>query len=505
MGPLFSTLSLVFFLLANTNALKPLRGPYLTNSVPVHLRAVQSPIENLLSEQSLLSQTLFGTVPVTQHNWGNNFRFSTTNIQFPTSVAEVQQIVKNANKLRVVGTRHSFSKIADSPDTMLSTLALKNIISFDASVPSITVQAGITYTDLNPYLQYIGFALPNLASLAEISVAGAAQTGAHGSGANHGCLATQIRSLQIVLANGTVANYGPNDSELKAIAVGLGAFGVITQVELEVEPTFNLTNYVFVNMPEEDIYNHFDEIENLGYSVQLFTDFSTPGVYDQVWVWERSDANSDVGNLQNLYGASRSYEQVTPIDALPPTYIMDQGIEQPWYYGLVDYHLGLSGFDGAEIQTEYFLPYENAVPALQAMSNFSALINPRVYTMLVRTIKGDDLWMSESYNRTTVSIHFTWKPNMTALQEVLPQIEQALIPLGACPHWGKVFDQVPETYLPRYSKLSEWKQLAEKLDPTHKFRNQFLEDTVFSGSSTGGGLGGIIDGIGNAVGGIIGK
>ncbi|KAI1703529.1 FAD binding domain-containing protein [Ditylenchus destructor] len=495
MSPLFSMIYLVFFLLADTSALlKPLRGP-------LHLRPVQTRLENLLSQQTLL-----GPAPITLHNWGNNFRFSTQNIQYPTSVEEVQQIVRNANKLRVVGTRHSFSKIADSPNTMLSTLALKNIIGFDPSVPSITVQAGITYTDLNPFLQYIGFALPNLASLAEISVAGAAQTGVHGSGPNHGCLATQIRSLQIVLADGTVANYGPNDPELKAIAVGLGAFGVITQVELVVEPTFNLTNYVFVNMPEQDIYDHFDEIENLGYSVQLFTDFSTPGVWDQVWVWVRSGENSNVGNMQNLYGATRTHEQVTAIEALPPTYLMDQGKEQPWYYGLVDYHTGLSGFDGAEIQSEYFMPYENAIPAIQAVSNFSDLIAPRVYTMLIRTIRGDDLWMSESFNETTVAIHFTWKPNMTAVMEVLPQIEQALLPYGARPHWGKVFVQGPETYLHRYPKLNQWKQLAERLDPTHKFRNQFLEDTVFVGSSGGGGLlGGIIGGIGNLVGGIIGK
>ncbi|KAI1700234.1 d-arabinono-1,4-lactone oxidase domain-containing protein [Ditylenchus destructor] len=444
MSPLFSMIYLVFFLLADTSALlKPLRGP-------LHLRPVQTRLENLLS-----GQTLLDPAPIRLHNWGNNFRFSTQNIQYPTSVEEVQQIVRNANKLRVVGTRHSFSKIADSPNTMLSTLALKNIIGFDPTVPSITVQAGITYTDLNPFLP----------------------------------------------------NYGPNDPELKAIAVGLGAFGVITQVELEVEPTFNLTNYVFVNMPEQDIYDHFDEIENLGYSVQLFTDFSTPGVWDQVWVWVRSDENSNVGNMQNLYGATRTHEQVTAIEALPPTYLMEQGKEQPWYYGLVDYHLGLSGFDGAEIQSEYFMPYENAIPAIQAVSNFSDLIAPRVYTMLIRTIKGDDLWMSESFNETTVAIHFTWKPNMTAVMEVLPQIEQALLPYGARPHWGKVFAQGPETYLHRYPKLNQWKQLAETLDPTHKFRNKFLEDTVFTGSSSGGGgvLGGIIGRIRNVLGGIIGK
>ncbi|KAI1698938.1 FAD binding domain-containing protein [Ditylenchus destructor] len=422
------------------------------------------------------------TKRITLHNWGNNFHFSTQNIQYPSTVEEVQQIVKDAKKVRVVGTRHSFSTIADSPDTLLSTLALKNIIGFDPTVPSITVQAGITYTDLNPYIQYLGYALPNQASLSEISVGGASQTGAHGSGLGNKCLASQIRSLQIVLANGTLATIGPNDPQLKAIAVGLGAFGVITQVELVVEPTYNLTNYVFVNMTDDQLYNNFDEIENMGYSVQLFRDFSIPGKWNQVWIFERSDSNGNVGSLESLHGAPRSHTQITAIQALPPTYIMTEGKEQPWYFGLVDYHLGLSGFDGNEIQSEYFMPYKNAVPAIKAVEKFGDLIASRVYVMLIRTIKGDDLWMSEMYNETTVTIHFTWKNNMTAIMEVLPQIEKAILPYGARPHWGKVYVSTPETYLKYYPKLNDWKKLAEKLDPTHKFRNEFLEKNVFVNS-----------------------
>lgn len=42
-----------------------------------------------------------------------------------------------------------------------------------------------------------------------------------------------------------------------------------------------------------------------------------------------------------------------------------QGIEQPWYYGLVDYRLGLSGTDGNEMHSEYFVPYKNAIPAIK--------------------------------------------------------------------------------------------------------------------------------------------
>ncbi|KAI1706716.1 FAD binding domain-containing protein [Ditylenchus destructor] len=457
-------------------------------SGPLHLRASglaqsQAPVmKTMAARQSVQADVAAAKPsPIFLHNWGGNFRFSTQNIQYPTTVEEVQQIVQNAEKVRVMGTRHSFSTIADSPDTILSTLALKNIIGFDADVPSVTVQAGITYTDLNPYLQYLGYALPNQASLAEISVAGASQTGAHGSGLAHQCLATHIRSLQIVLPNGTLATYGPNDSEIKALALGVGAFGVITQVELNVEPTFNITDYVFLDMPTQNLYDNFDKLENMGYSVQLLTDFSNPDVWGHIIVMDRSGSNSNIGNMQSLYGATRATEKVRFIEALPPPYTMNQGVEQPWYFGLVDYHLGLSGFDGAEIQTEYFVPYENAVPAIKAVSTLSDLINPRVYVMLIRTIKGDDLWLSEMYSQSNVvGIHCTWKPNMTAVMEVLPQLEELLKPYGAKPHWGKVFVQGPETFLCKYPKLAQFKALAEQLDPTHKFRNDFLEENVFA-------------------------
>jgi xylitol oxidase len=85
-----------------------------------------------------------------------------------------------------------------------------------------------------------------LASLAEISVGGATATGVHGSGNGLGCLATQIRSMELILADGSVQYVFHNDPRLKALAVGLGAFGVVTAVELGIEPTYNVTNHVFL-------------------------------------------------------------------------------------------------------------------------------------------------------------------------------------------------------------------------------------------------------------------
>lgn len=85
-----------------------------------------------------------------------------------------------------------------------------------------------------------------MASLAEISVAGGTQTGAHGTGLAYGNLATQIRSMKLVVANGSVIEYGRNDVEMKALALGLGAFGVITQLELDIVPTYNTSVHIFL-------------------------------------------------------------------------------------------------------------------------------------------------------------------------------------------------------------------------------------------------------------------
>ena len=124
-------------------------------------------------------------------------------------------------------------------------------------------------------------------------------------------------------------------------------------------------------------------------------------------------------------------------------------------------------------------------------------IAPILYLILVRTVKSDDNWLSQAQGAPGTAhlcIHFTWQPNMTAVNEVLPQIDKAMIPLGARPHWGKYFTMSPQAFLPKYPNLKDFKyeiigfffifyffsrNLAKELDPDCKFRNEFLEDNVF--------------------------
>uniref|UniRef100_A0A914HZF8 FAD-binding PCMH-type domain-containing protein n=1 Tax=Globodera rostochiensis TaxID=31243 RepID=A0A914HZF8_GLORO len=411
------------------------------------------------------------------HNWGGNFFFCTQNIEYPRTTAEVQQIVRRAKKLRVLGSRHSYNQIADSCGTILSTIGMNSIVSINVTAATVTVQPGITYADLAPTLYANNFALANLAALAEVTVAGATQTCSHGSGLSNSNLATHVRSLQIVLANGTLATFGPNSAELKAVACGLGAFGVVTELELNLVPSFDTISYNFIDMPTQNLYEHFDEIHNLGYTDAMMTTLANTSAWTRVTITVVANSSQDqkISNMISLFGASRSFAPSPPL-------ITEVNKVQPWYYGLLTYRLGLSGNDGSGTQSEFFVPYKNGVPALRALFELSPQIQPLISALVIRTVKGDDLWMSmHNGHKQMVAIHFNWLDNKTsAVNPVLLQVEQVLAKFGARPHWGKHFTMDPKQFLKRsYPRLDDFRKLANKLDPKRKFENKFLNDNVF--------------------------
>src|SRR6201996_4115723 len=202
-------------------------------------------------------------------NWSENLTYSTDNVQYPKTVAEVQQIVKKHPKLKVLGTRHCFNTIADSKDDLLSTKEMNKVISLDTKAHTVTVEGGIKYGELAPYLHQQGFALHNLASLPHISVGGSITTATHGSGIKNGNLASAVVGLEIVIADGSIVHLSKTtDAEkLNAAVVGLGAIGIFTKVTLKIQPTFTVKQNVFTGLPMAQLKDNFEKIMSAGYSV----------------------------------------------------------------------------------------------------------------------------------------------------------------------------------------------------------------------------------------------
>jgi xylitol oxidase len=423
-------------------------------------------------------------------NWAGNFSYSATNLIEPRSVEEVQTLVRAHRHLRALGSRHSFNAIADSPENQISLHAL-NSIDLDPAAKTVTVGAGVRYGDLAPVIDARGFALHNLASLPHISVAGAIATGTHGSGLHNGNLATAVSALEFVNAHGDLVRLSRSSDpeKFKGAAVHLGALGILTRVTLDVQPTFQVAQTVYLDLPLAALEHHLEQIFASGYSVSLFTDWQNSRI-TQVWIKRRTDQSSAQSSAQTyaptalgpeFFGAHRAAQNMHPILGHTAEACTEQlGIPGPWYERLPHFRMNFTPSRGQELQTEYFVPLDHAYAAIRAVEALRDQINPHLFVTELRTIAADDLWMSMAHQRRSLAIHFTWKPEWPAVRTILPQIEARLRPFDARPHWGKLFTLPPTQLDALYPRLADFKELAAQYDPEAKFRNPFLTANLYS-------------------------
>jgi xylitol oxidase len=414
-------------------------------------------------------------------NWAGNLEYGTERLYTATSLEDVQRFVKANNQFKVLGTRHCFNDIANSPTQFLSTRPLDKIVGLDHQARTITIESGMSYGQLCPYLDQRGFALHNLASLPHISVAGACSTATHGSGFKNANLATQVSALELVTAAGDLLKLTreKDGDTFRAAGVGLGALGVITKITLDLQPTFTMKQYVYEGLPLDQLTQNFDAIEARAYSVSLFTDWQKQRV-NEVWLKTRTDAEPKFKAEPEFFGAKLATKNLHPIAELSAENCTEQmGVPGPWYERLPHFRMGFMPSAGKELQSEYFVPRQHAVEAILAVERLRDMVSPHLLISEIRTIAADDLWMSTAYQQNSVAIHFTWKQDWPAVGKLLPEIERELAPFQPRPHWGKLFTISPAQLRSRYERLPEFVALAQKLDPKGKLRNKFLERNIF--------------------------
>ena len=415
-------------------------------------------------------------------NWAGNLQYSTHNISYPQSAEEVQQLVKKYPRMKVLGSRHCFNNIADSKDQLVGMKNMNKVISLDTKSHTVTIEGGINYGQLCPYLDGKGYALPNLASLPHISVAGACTTATHGSGVKNRNLAAPVVALEFVSADGSLHTLSrEKDGEnFNAAVVGLGALGVVTKLTLNIQPTFKVRQVVYENMPMLQLKQNFDKILSAGYSVSLFTDWSSESI-NEVWIKSIVKDNTAFKIAPTFFGAKAATKNMHPIASISAENCTEQmGVPGPWYERLPHFKMGFTPSSGVELQSEYFIPHHNALDAILAVARLHKDITPHLFISEIRTIDADNLWMSPCYKQACVTIHFTWKQDWPAVSKLLPKIEKELAPYNARPHWGKLFTMAPAVLHKSYEKLLEFLKMIAKYDPKGKFRNEFLSKNIFS-------------------------
>jgi alditol oxidase len=412
---------------------------------------------------------------VTEVNWAGTHAYRAARIHRPSTVEELREIVARAPTVRVLGSRHSFSDIADSGE-LVTLEGLPSDVVIDPERRSATVSAGVRYGELAEKLNAEGLALHNLASLPHISIAGAIATATHGSGDGNGNLATAVAGLQLVTSDGELIDVARGDSDFDGLVVGLGALGAVVRVMLDVEPSYEIRQRVFERLEWDALFEHFDAIAATGYSVSVFTRWGE--AVEQVWVKSRvADGPEEIRD--ELFGAVAATVDRHPIIGLDPVNCTPQlGVAGLWSDRLPHFRMGFTPSKGDEIQSEFFVPRARAVAAIEAMRGLGDRLEPLLLVSEIRTMAADRLWMSPQCGQATAALHFTWKREPEAVLRALAEVEAALRPLGARPHWGKVFVARAADIAPLYEHLGDFVALMERLDPRGAFRNAWLEERL---------------------------
>jgi xylitol oxidase len=410
-------------------------------------------------------------------NWAGNYEYAAARLHRPTSVEEVQEIVARARRVKALGTRHSFNAIADSDEDQISTENLNRIVAIDREALQVTVEGGMPYGRLSEQLHAQGLAVHNLASLPHISVAGATATATHGSGDANGNLATAVAGLEIVKADGSLVSLKRGDQDFDGAVVNLGALGVVVRVTLDVVPTFMVAQCVYEHLPFSELEANFHGITSEAYSVSLFTAWAGPTI-DQVWI--KRQATDAATPAPAFHGAILAPDHRHPIrDISPINCTAQMGEVGPWHDRLPHFRMDFTPSSGEELQAEYLVPRKHALQAIQTVNAMRDQIAPILLISEIRTMAADHLWLSPAYGEGCVGIHFTLKPDWEAARAVLPVLDKRLSPFGARPHWGKLFTMEAVQFQPLYTRLNDFRALAEAYDPEGKFRNAYLERNIF--------------------------
>ncbi|MET8692404.1 FAD-binding protein [Streptomyces bauhiniae] len=406
-------------------------------------------------------------------NWARNITYTADEFHRPTSPDALRALVAGSARVRVLGSGHSFNRIANpgAGGVLLSVADLPPVIDVDTTARTVRVGGGVRYAELARTVHAHGLALANMASLPHISVAGSVATGTHGSGVGNGPLASAVREVELITADGGTLRIARGDARFDGAVTSLGALGVVTALTLDLEPAYEVEQHVFAELPLDGL--EYETVAASAYSVSLFTDWRAPG-FRQVWLKRRTDqAPVDFPWAEPAAGAMH------PVPGMPAVNCTEQGgVPGPWHERLPHFRAEFTPSSGSELQSEYLLPRSDAPAALHALDAIREALAGVVLTCEVRTVAADAQWLSPAHGRDSVALHFTWIEDAAAVLPVVRAVEAALGALDARPHWGKVFEMPPAVVRERFPRLADFRALAAELDPAGKFANEFVREIL---------------------------
>jgi FAD-linked oxidoreductase len=430
-------------------------------------------------------------------NWGKNQACSPVAIRHPGSEDEVIQVVEEAadaeHRVKVVGAGHSFTSIACTDGVLVDLDRYGRVLDHDAAAGTVTVEAGIPLHRLCDELDRRGLAMENMGDIDRQTLAGATQTGTHGTGARFGNLSSQIVALRLVTAEGAVLDCSAESHPevFSAARVGLGALGVISTVTLQCVPAFRM-HAVEEPMPVDDVLANLDEL------VADNDHFEFYWVPHTRWALTKRNRRTDEparprGRIEEWYQdvvlPNVAFGAVCRVGRRWPTLIPRLAKMIPGS-GRIDYvDRSDRVFTSPRLvkfwEMEYAIPRAVLPDALNRVRGLvAALGTPLSFPVEVRVTAGDDIPLSTAQGRDTgyIAVHVY---RGTPYDAYFAGVERIMDEYGGRPHWGKMHFQSHETLASRYPRWNEFQEVRAALDPAGRFGNPYLDRVL--GPPAGGG------------------
>ena len=411
-------------------------------------------------------------------------------IAVPDDAAEVAAAVKSSVRdglrVKAVGSGHSFSEIAAADGVQVRLDRLDRLVEVDAASGLVTVGSGIPLHRLTPLLDEHGLAMENLGDIDRQTLAGATSTGTHGTGARFGGIATQIRGLELVLADGTVVTTSADERpELLDLArVGLGALGVITSITLQCVPRFAL-HVVDEPMPLDRVLDELDDLVDGNDHFEFFWFPYTDTALTRRF--QRLPADADLhpeGRLAHWFdeavvtnvGWDALLRLATRRPALVPRVnrIVTGALSRREYTDL-SHRVFASRRDVRFDEGEYAFARDRFRDVFgELRSLLGGLDHPVAFPFECRFVAADDIPLAPTYRRPSAYIAFHQYRSMPH-QPFFDRVEDVFAAVDGRPHWGKMHRLGAPELSARYPRFADFVALRDELDPTGVFANDYLD------------------------------
>ena len=426
----------------------------------------------------------------TWSNWSKTVSSTPTDVATPWTTeaveATVSQAIAQSRRVKAIGSGHSFTGIAAADDLQLDLANYTGIVAFDQHAGRVTLRSGTRLWQIPQLLEGSGWAMENLGDINQQSIAGAISTGTHGTGIAFGGIASQVVGLEIITGTGQCLTICVDHDPdlLDALRVGLGAFGILTTVTLQLVPEYDLRtveaptslNAVLEGWQELNAQHDHFEFFWFGHDDKVQTKSSqrlpvqdrapSPWHRAQNWLTDELVANGGLAVISRL---GRRFTHLLPT--------LNRYATRAWGSSDVTAHWSAAFVSPRRVrfnEMEYALPFDSIPDVVRELRALFCRQNlGSSFPLEIRSAAPGSGWLATNHGQTTgyIAVHQYFRQDF---RQYFAQIEPIFRAAGGRPHWGKLHTVLADDFAALYPRWPEMLSLRETYDPQRVFANPYV-------------------------------